>query len=423
MSHMIVFDDRDFVHHSKWAPDWGPITDLRATFEVRSGMVTTLERLAWIWNDQPISVWVPDSLADIVSERCPYPVNDLESIDNEMIFLANGRWTWPVAGFEIGPGQALVEQETGGLIAAHVDSATVSELFETGMLPGHVEQIGYDGQMLIGRPWELIGGLPRILRSDLLRTIDLMGLSNSDMADSLSRLKSQGVTIIGDEPIGVDPSAKVYPSVVLEAENGPIFIDEDAVVRPGSILVGPVYVGRRSMVLDRALIKENTSIGPRCKVTGEVSATIFQGYANKGHDGHLGHSYIGEWVNIGAGATNSNLLNTYGEIPMRLSKDRPRERTGMQYLGSIIGDHVKLAINTRLMTGTVIGTGAMIATTAAPPTTVEPFGWLTDAGTRRFQIGKFLDVAQTVMHRRDQELTPAIEQRLRALHEMATNST
>jgi len=292
------------------------------------------------------------------------------------------------------------------------------------MLPGHVEQIGYDGQMLIGRPWELIGGLPRILRSDLLRTIDMMNQTDSDTEpdEIRTRLADHGVTIIGDEPIGVDPSAKVAPSVVLDAENGPIFIDLDAVVRPGSIIIGPVYVSCHTTVLDRALIKANTSIGPGCKVTGEVGATIFQGYANKGHDGHLGHSFIGEWVNIGAGTTNSNLLNTYGEIPMRLSPDRPRERTGMQYLGTIVGDHVKLAINTRLMTGTVIGTGAMIATTAAPPTTVEPFGWLTDRGTRCFQIGKFLDIAQTVMHRRDQELTLAMEQRLRALHESTAGS-
>ena len=120
-------------------------------------------------------------------------------------------------------------------------------------------------------------------------------------------------------------------------------------------------------MIDNAIIKPNTVIGPQCKVGGEVGATIFQGSANKAHEGHLGDSWVGKWVNLGAATVNSNLLNTYDEVTMRLDADDSRHRTGRQFMGALIGDHVKTAIGTRLMTGTVLGTGAMIATSTPPP--------------------------------------------------------
>jgi len=159
-----------------------------------------------------------------------------------------------------------------------------------------------------------------------------------------------------------------------------------------------------------------------CKVAGEVGGTIFQGFANKAHDGHLGDSYVGEWVNIGAGTTNSNLLNTYGEVTMRIRPGGRTERTGMQFLGTIFGDHAKLAIGMRLMTGTVIGTGAMLATTAPPSTCVPPFAWATDGGERIYRLNKFLDVARQMMTRRDVELSEAMIERLTSLHPESAGS-
>ena len=148
-----------------------------------------------------------------------------------------------------------------------------------------------------------------------------------------------------------------------------------------------------------------------------MGGTIFQGFSNKSHDGHLGDSWVGRWVNLGAGTTNSNLLNTYGEVTMRLEPDGPRLRTGMQFLGAIIGDHVKTAISTRLMTGTVLSTGAMIATTAPPPTTVPRFAWLTDEGCRTYNIEKFIEVAKTMMARRHVQPSEAYVEALRTLHD------
>ena len=135
------------------------------------------------------------------------------------------------------------------------------------------------------------------------------------------------------------------------------------------------------------------------------------------HEGHLGDSWVGRWVNFGAGTTNSNLLNTYGEVTMRLEPEGQRFRTGRQFLGAIIGDHVKFAILTRIMTGSVIGTGAMIATTAPPPTLVRRFAWMTDEGERTFRLDKFLETARAVMERRKVQLSETYQSAVRELHE------
>jgi UDP-N-acetylglucosamine diphosphorylase/glucosamine-1-phosphate N-acetyltransferase len=212
--------------------------------------------------------------------------------------------------------------------------------------------------------------------------------------------------------------------VFLDATLGHIVIDDDAVVRPGAIICGPAYIGPHSHVLDRCLIKPNTVIGPHCKVAGEIGGTIFQGFANKAHDGHLGDSYIGEWANLGAGTTNSNLLNTYGEVIAKAfgpdGKPGSNERTGEQFLGAIIGDHGKFAICTRIMTGAIVGTGTMWAATAPVTGTVPRFSWVTDAGVKPFAMAKFIEVARAVMGRRKVAMSAAYIARLTELHRRDT---
>lgn len=405
MSRMIIFDDRDFdgvAPGRHTGVDFGPMTDLRATFEIRSGILTTGERLARQWNEDVAAVWAPADLRDLVASRSDVLVNAVPK--DERVFCLNGRWTFPAAQFQITPGQALVEAETGHIIAAELENAQAQHLLEHGCLGDDVEVLEYAGRALARKAWDILTGLPHVLETDLLayETKTLQNLPSSAMK-------------VGEEAISIHADAKIYPGVIFDNEHGPIVIDAHATIRPGVIISGPAYVGQYSTVLDHALIKANTVIGPVCKVAGEVGSTIFQGFSNKAHDGHLGDSYVGQWVNLGAGTTNSNLLNTYGEIKMRLSPDSPIEATGMMYLGTIFGDHVKTAIGTRLMTGCSLGTGSMIASSTPPPTCVPPFAWITDAGTRTYRFKKFIDVARTMMQRRGIELPPAEEARLEVL--------
>ncbi|MBL1215913.1 MAG: hypothetical protein D8M59_00275 [Planctomycetes bacterium] len=415
---LLVFDDRDFVHLPDQAPDWGPVADTRAVFSVRTGALTTLERLQREWPHGLAGLWVPNHLIARTRQACTVPVNEAPE-PGQTLLCINGRWVFPGSQFEIGPGQALVEQSTGAVVAACLESEQAGFFLEDGALPADVEQIGYAGRLLARRPWELLGLLSQTMATDLPAMIE-QSRSGEDACDGSIPDTVPGITALEPDNVWVHPSARIYPSVVLDAEGGPIYIDDRAIIRPGSILCGPAYIGPGSTVLDRSLIKANTSIGPVCKVTGEVGSTIFQGYANKAHDGHLGDSYIGAWANLGAGTTNSNLLNTYGEIMARLRPQAHRERTGMMYLGSIIGDHVKTAINTRLMTGTVIGTGSMIASTAAPPTSIGAFSWITDVGIHPYRFEKFIDVARVVLRRRNLDLTEADVELLRILHQRET---
>jgi UDP-N-acetylglucosamine diphosphorylase/glucosamine-1-phosphate N-acetyltransferase len=403
MSRLIIFDDG--LGHL------GPMTDLRAAFEVRTGMLTTAERIAAAWPKSLAGYWVAPRLLPLVASRADAPVNRLP--DEEVLLCLNGRWALPDPAFLGGPlrvGEAMLEEASGHVIAAVLRRADAEYFLATQQLHERVEIRLIGKRVLYKYPWDVQSLLKMTIAHDILavRILD-------------ARIPD-GAATVGRHPIEVHATASIYPNVVLDAENGPIAVHAGATVRPGAVLCGPCSVGPHSTVIDRALIKASTAVGPHCKVGGEVGASVFQGYSNKSHDGHLGDSWVGEWVNVGAGTTNSNLLNTYGEVTVRLDPHGPRQRTGMTFLGAVIGDHVKLAIGTRIMTGSVIGTGAMIATTTPPPTTVKPFAWLTDDGEREFGIDKFLEVARAMMLRRHVALSAPYEAALRALQAEAAGS-
>jgi UDP-N-acetylglucosamine diphosphorylase/glucosamine-1-phosphate N-acetyltransferase len=197
--------------------------------------------------------------------------------------------------------------------------------------------------------------------------------------------------------------------VVLDAEEGPIHVDRDVVIEPNAVLQGPCYIGPRAVIRAGATLRPGTSIGPVCKVGGEVEGSIIHGYANKQHHGFLGHSYVGEWVNLGAGTVTSDLKNTYGTI--RVSINGVGVESGQHFLGAIIGDHSKTGIGTILPTGGVIGVAANVFAGGPIPKFVPSFAWLTEAGLTGYRVEKAVHIARIVMGRRDEELT-AVEQQL-----------
>ena len=223
--------------------------------------------------------------------------------------------------------------------------------------------------------------------------------------------------MIGDPAdVLLDPDATVYPGATLDVEAGPIAIAGGAVLRPGAVVGSPTAIGPHCIVREHAVVRGNSAFGPHCKVGGEAAGVIFQGYTNKVHEGYIGDSWLGEWTNLGAGTTNSNLLNTYSEIVSQATPGGQRERTGETFLGAMIGDHVKTAIGTRIMTGAVIGTGSMWAAGHAITGCLEPFAWVTDAGHRQYRLEKFVEVMRAVMARRDVEPSDAYVARLAGLH-------
>lgn len=406
-----------------------PLTDLRAAFDLRTGMTTTLDRFEQ-WLDIA-ALFVPEPLAAVTAERYgadtrgddALPVNSREfaaSIKGPVLMI-NGRSPMGAAiAADLKPGQVIREPGTGDIVAAvcraeQIDRLLAGDIDDLTQIltPRMAESFGGPRPMLLSRPWHI-----RSWRDECLRA-DLEWHAPRIMKDVGWPELPTGTLCLGTNHLAISREADLAPGVFLDSTLGHIIIDADAVVRPGAIICGPAYIGPHSHVLERTLIKPNTVIGPHCKVAGEVGGTIFQGFANKAHDGHLGDSYIGEWANLGAGTTNSNLLNTYGEVIARPlgpdGKPGSNERTGEQFLGAIIGDHCKFAICTRIMTGAVVGTGTMWSATAPVTGSVPRLSWVTDAGTKPYATNKFIEVAKTVMARRKVEMSGAYRARLEGL--------
>lgn len=190
---------------------------------------------------------------------------------------------------------------------------------------------------------------------------------------------------------------------MIDASCGPILLSDRVTIGAGAVLKGPCAIGPCTVIAPLTQIRPGTAIGANCRIGGEVSASIILSHSNKAHEGYLGHSYLGEWVNLGAGTTTSNLKNTYGEVVLKVGARRVP--TGRQFLGSLVGDHSKTGILTRLMTGTYIGYCSMLAASTSPPSSVPSLTFITDAGHAAYRLDKAAEVARRVYQRRGKEWT------------------
>jgi UDP-N-acetylglucosamine diphosphorylase/glucosamine-1-phosphate N-acetyltransferase len=223
----------------------------------------------------------------------------------------------------------------------------------------------------------------------------------------------RGVELINEEDILIGESVEVRSGTVLDASSGPIIIADGALIEPNAIIYGPCSIGKLTIIRGGAKVGKGTSIGEQCRIGGEVGESVIAGYSNKQHDGFLGHSYIGSWVNIGAGTANSDLKNNYGMIKAWCAG--AVRNTGRRFLGLVCGDHSKIAINTRINTGSVIGFNANVFVTGYPPKLVPSFTWKIEPQFEPYQLERALETAGIMMDRRDVELTEAGSELFRIL--------
>ena len=214
-----------------------------------------------------------------------------------------------------------------------------------------------------------------------------------------SQVLSDTNLIMGSENIFVEEGAKLE-GAILNATTGPIYIGKNAEVMEGSIVRGPFAMCEHSVLKMGAKIYGATTLGPYCKVGGEVNNSVLMSYSNKGHDGFLGNSVLGEWCNIGADTNNSNLKNNYAEVRLWSEQAGRFEKTGLQFCGLIMGDHSKCGINTMFNTGTIVGVSANIFGAGFPRNFVPSFAWGGSAGYSTYQLPKVFEVAEKVMMRR-----------------------
>lgn len=381
---LLLFEDRQ-------ATRFLPLAWTRPLFELRCGIETLREALERAVGQPASALFVRPFLAPAVRERSGLPVNELPPT-GPYLFL-NGRLlagTGELADLTQSQRPRRVVNEAGTLLAAWVERLPQVGRWEETVAALPTERLNLP---LLDWPWELFQrNGERIIQQ----------AAHWPLGEHPA---FQGVHYLEAAQIYVAPSARIQPGVVLDASAGPIVIDEGAQILANAVLQGPCYIGPGSMVKIAAKLYHGTSVGPRCKVGGEVEETIFQGYSNKQHDGFLGHAFVGEWCNFGADTNNSDLKNNYGTVSIWC--EGKMHDTDSLFVGLLMGDHSKTGINSMLNTGTVVGVSCNLFGAALPPRFVPSFSWGGAGGLSEYRLEKALETAQRVMERRDRALTQA----------------
>ena len=277
------------------------------------------------------------------------------------------------------------------------------------LLAGKVDlgslQTSMGGRIVAGRwmnnVWDYVATLPAQLAEDIPILGKELSTSSAPVGEKM-----------GDGDVYIEKGAEIGPYVVLDASAGPILVERGSSIHPFTRLVGPVAIGPDCQIMGDRIA--TSSIGDWSKIRGEFSNSIVLGYSNKGHEGFVGHSYLGRWVNLGALTTTSNLKNTYGTV--QLWTPTGTRDSGQQFLGTLFGDHAKTGIGMMLSTGTVLGAGANVYGSHAPPKAVAPFSWGGDEPYGEYELSKFLVTAERMMERRHVKLSTKAKKQLTESH-------
>lgn len=356
-----------------------PFTFTRPVADIRVGILTIREK----W-EHHLGCTTSTVTEDYLAEK--YPMVEME--ENVFInssYLPNENLVESIKNLQ--PNQALLHDDEIVAFYAYENQEEVD--FDT------YEQILFEQECtVICKPYDIFGKNDIALRADFELITE--GRDSEPIPDT--------VQYLGKENIFIEEGA-VLNFVILNASSGPIYIGKNAEVMEGSVIRGPFALGEESQVKLGAKIYGATTIGPHCRVGGEVNNSVLFGYSNKGHDGFLGNSVLGEWCNIGADSNNSNLKNNYDEVKLWSYESGSFEKTGLQFCGLMMADHSKCGINTMFNTGTVVGVSANVFGAGFPRNYIPNFTWGGPQGTQNYMINKALQTAEIVMKRRHQELT------------------
>ena len=397
---MIVFDDQ-------YRAAFFPLAQNRSVGDLRCGILKLRQRLQQFLDDSDeTAVWTDPLLTGLYRERKPeWPVNQ-PALANTL--LVNSRLKVTQASIE------TLKSLPQGSCLHHGDVIlALRTLEEMPALPA-LDELSGQGYKLLPSELELYCNLCDIIHdNDRLLRFDFEQL----FYDNDNYFETEpGVTALNPYGIWIGEKVELKPGVVLDASDGPIVLDQGARVLANAVITGPAYIGKKSLVRVGAKIYGGTSIGPVCKIGGEVEGSIFQAYSNKQHDGFLGHSFIGEWVNLGADTNNSDLKNNYGNVSFHSYLSDSKVDSGTMFLGTMIGDHAKLGINTSINTGCVIGIGSNLYGPNLISGFIPDFSWGQASQLVRYHFDRFCATAAAVKARRGLEFSSAETELFRVLH-------
>jgi UDP-N-acetylglucosamine diphosphorylase/glucosamine-1-phosphate N-acetyltransferase len=375
-----------------------PITLTRPAFALWCGAQRLFERHQRQFAVTDAGFWVRPPLLDLWKlEQPASPVNDVAWLRAGPTVWSNGRWL-PAPDMHIDPAlphAGIVNEQIAYLVIPGGETPDTPTLDD--WLNGWRQRL----------PNRNVGGTMLDFLWDVVDQNGAALMHDDNWFHSALGSKPHAATIAVEGPLErciVAPTARVEPCVFADVRGGPVLIDEGAVVQSFSRLEGPCYIGRGTWVAG-AKLRGNTTVGPCCRIGGEVEESVLQGYSNKYHDGFLGHSYLGEWVNIAAGTQTSDLRNDYDVV--RVSINGQRRSTGRTKVGSFIGDHAKTGLGALLNTGSTIGAFAsLLPSGTLLPQLVPSFcqvrhGQLHDL----WDLRSVFSTAARVMQRRGQTLT------------------
>lgn len=306
------------------------------------------------------------------------------------------------AVLDLKPGEALVKD--GRALAFGMAGQQAPDASAWSQPPVFERQVPFAGEVIaFTRPWHLFQLCGKAIAHDFRL------LTEGRRSQPLSALN----TVVGDPALVFLEEGAVCEASILSTKGGPIYIGRGAEVMEGCMLRGPIAIGDHAQIKMGAKVYGPSAFGPECRVGGEVNNSVILGFSNKGHDGFLGNSVLGEWCNLGADTNNSNLKNTYGEVKVFSHAEGKEVGTGLQFCGLFMGDHAKSGINTMFNTGTSVGVAANVFGGGFPPKRIPSFAWGGADGFVTYDIERAIEAAKRVMARRDQVLTAQAEAVLR----------
>ena len=387
---LLLFDDER-------ARAWTPFTVTRPAGELLFGCLTLRERAEHFWGEACVG-HVADSRLKGFAEPGAAPVVEADALDSapdagggtaRIFFSSRAVPDFAPAPPAHDPAVLTIQGQIVGWVLPHgVDSPDENDLLNPDGSAMDLPRVEIPGRVL-PNIWDLMAGNGEQVCSDV------------PILFPESRFTvPEGVHVSGAERVSLGDPVHLEPGVHLDAIDGPIRLSDGVRVSAFTRLAGPAFIGPDTHVLGGSL--GDVTIGPACRVRGEVSSTVLLGYVNKAHEGYLGHAYVGKWVNLGALTTNSDLKNNYGTV--RVHTAEGSVDTGLIKVGCFLGDHVKTGIGTLLPTGCVIGLGSNLFGGLMSPPHVPPFSWGTGERLEEYDIERFLDTAARVMSRRAMSL-------------------
>ena len=356
-----------------------PFTYTRPVADIRVGILTIREK----W-ERYLGYTTTTVTEDHLSEKWPMVEMD-ENILINASFLPSEGLAEAVKG--LSENQALFYNDEPIAFFSKEEQEIDFESFE-------ITQYTSEDVFRIEHTWDIFSKNHKAIQRDY----DLITL------DRKSQAIPKDVFTVNPSEIFIEPGAELL-NCSLNATDGPIYIGKNAKIMEGALIRGPFALCEGAIVKMGAKIYTGTTIGPYCKIGGEVNNSVLFGYSNKGHDGFLGNAVLGEWCNLGADTNNSNLKNDYSEVRLWDYETQGFAKTGLQFCGLMMGDHSKSGINTMFNTGTVVGVSANIFGSGFPRNFIPSFSWGGHGGMTTYKTAKAFEVARVVMARRDVPFT------------------